>query len=206
MIKKVIFIDWDGTLSTSRFWESTKKNDSNFTKIVDDFFTFEMETMNKWMKGLFNSEYINKIISDRSGIPEDQLWQSFVSDCQNMKTYPDTIELIQKIRLNCPVILVTGNMDCFTRFTVPALKLNEKFDLIINSSDIGYLKTENNGKIFFDCLKIYNRESLSESYLIDDSIKTCDLFSSLGGNVLRVNEIKDTIEYLKMILVNDISK
>ena len=59
-------------------------------------------------------------------------------------------------------------MDCFTRFTVSALGLERIFDLIINSADIGYLKDEHNGKIFIDCLKQFNIDDMSNSYLLED--------------------------------------
>lgn len=199
MNKKIIFIDWDGTLSSSKFWENLRNTDNNFTKIVDDFFTFEKETVIDWMKGLLTSEHINKIISQRADIPEDELWQIFISDCQNMKVDPYAIALIQEIRAKYPVILVTGNMDCFTRFTIPALKLNDKFDLIVNSADVGYLKTDHNGSLFVDCTKQFNIENMSHSYLIEDSTKTCETFSKLGGNALQVSNLSETIVHLEML-------
>lgn len=202
MNKKIIFIDWDGTLCWSRFWESLIKSDPDFTKIVDHFFIHKKKIIIDWMKGKINSEEINKVISKKSGLSEDMLWRIFVSDCKNMKIDSDAVMLIKKIRKKYPVILVTGNMDCFTRFTVPALGLNKLFDLIINSADIGYLKTEYNGKIFIDCLKQFNINNMSDAYLLEDSEKTCIMFNQLGGNIMKVNRKEDTINHLKNILVN----
>jgi len=203
MNKKIIFIDWDGTLSSSRFWGELRETNNNFAKIVNDFFIFEKKIVIDWMKGLLTSEYINKIISQKSGISEDKLWKIFISDCQNMIIDPHAINLIQNIRVKYPVILVTGNMDCFTRFTIPALKLNDKFDLIVNSADVGYLKTDYNGKCFMDCAKQFNIKSMSNAYLIEDSVKTCETFSRLGGNALKVSNLNETLSHLKLLLIGD---
>ena len=156
MNKKIIFIDWDGTLCWSRFWESLIKSNPKFAQGIDDFFSSEKETINNWMRGKFNSEEINKIISQRIGLPNEIVWQTFVSDCQKMEIDKEAVSLIKRLREKYLVILVTGNMDCFTRFTVPALRLEEVFDSIVNSADIGYLKTDYNGKIFIDLLQQFN--------------------------------------------------
>ncbi|MFH1254520.1 MAG: hypothetical protein V1646_03755 [bacterium] len=199
MPKKIIFIDWDGTLSSSKFWEERIKTDNNFAQIVKDFFALDKELISDWMNGRKTSEEINKIINQRSGLDENELWQIFITSCQRMEIEPEALNLIQTIRTKHTVILATDNMDCFTRFTVPALKLNEKFDLIINSADIGYQKKDTNGKLFIDCTKKFNILNMSDAYLIDDSAKTCELFKQLGGNSLKVNNIGDTITYLKML-------
>lgn len=146
MDKSIVFVDWDGTLSWSRYWESLLKTNDTLAKVVSDFFAFEKDMEARWMRGGLKSEDINKLISQRSGLSEDFLWRTFIFDCQKMKVDPEVISLIKKLKEKYIVILVTGNMDCFSRFTVPALGLDKVFDKIINSSDVGYLKTEYDGK------------------------------------------------------------
>jgi len=203
MNKNIVFIDWDGTLSWSRYWESLFKTNANLEKVVNDFFSFEEEMKSSWMRGKLKSEDVNKVISNRSGLPEMLLWQTFISDCQNMKVNPEALSLIEKLKEKYTVILVTGNMDCFSRFTVPALGLNKIFDRIINSSDVGYLKTDYDGKTFIDCFKQYNIADISKSYLLDDSEKTCVMFAGLGGKAMKVGNIGDTIRYIETILKNN---
>lgn len=199
MNKKIIFIDWDGTLCSSRFWETLSAKNSSFAQVVANFFATEKELIKNWMRGKHKSEEINKILSERAGLPEEEVWQSFVTDCQNMQFNPETAKLIQELRKKFTIILITGNMDCFSRFTVPALKLNELFDHVINSYDTGMLKTDENGKQFFDCLTIYN-EKMADAYLIEDSANTCEIFNKLGGKALKVNKKADTVIHLKNIL------
>ena len=200
--KKIIFIDWDGTLCWSRFWESLLKSDLKFAEVVNNFFVSDKEIVIDWMKGKLKSEEINKIISEKTGLPLDMIWQTFISDCKKMEVYPEIVIFIKKLRKKYPVVLVTGNMDCFTRFTVPALKLNEMFDYIVNSADVGYLKTDHNGKTFIDCLKRFNIDDISSAYLLEDSLKTCTMFNQLGGTAFKINNKEDTLNCLKNLLEN----
>jgi len=200
MEKNIIFIDWDGTLCWSRFWESLSKSNVAFKKIVDDFFTFEKEAVNDWMRGKFTSEEINNKISAKSGLPETLVWQTFVSDCKKMHVDPEVISLIKKVREKYIVVLVTGNMDSFSRFTIPALELDKIFDLIINSYNIGYLKTELNGKTFTDCINQFKITNISKSYLLDNSENVCTVFNGLGGKAMKVNSKEDTLNYLQTLL------
>jgi len=200
MNKKIIFLDWDGTLCWSRFWESLTKTNPEFSKEIDNFFMFEKEMVTNWMRGKIGSEEINKFISQKTGFSESKLWQIFVSDCKNMKIDSEVTELIKKLKEKYLIVLVTGNMDCFTRFTVPELGLERFFDLIINSADIGYLKNEHNGKIFTDCLKRFNIDDMSKAYLLEDSEKVCNIFTKLGGQTMKINNNEDTIKYLKLLL------
>lgn len=120
MNKKIIFIDWDGTLCWSRFWESLSKENLEFSLIVERFFVNNKNIVRDWMRGKYSSEEINEMLSNKTTLPPVRIWQSFVFDCQNMQLDHVLVELIENLRKKFIVILITGNMDCFTRFTVPA--------------------------------------------------------------------------------------
>ncbi len=72
-------------------------------------------------------------------------------------------------------VIATDNMDTFTRFTVPALRLSEHFDGILNSFERGVLKQDideqNPDRIpFFDeYLREYNLQC-EDVVLTDDCI------------------------------------
>jgi len=199
MNKKVIFIDWDGTLCFSRFWETLSAENPAFSQVVADFFTTEKEMIRNWMRGKYTSEEINKLLSERANLPEKKVWKSFVSDCQKMELDIKITKTIKKLRKKHNVVLITGNMDCFSRFTVPSLKLDKLFDRVINSYDTGVLKTDDNGRQFFDCLSFYSSK-ISDAYLIEDSANTCEVFTKLGGRALKVNRKEDTYDYINTIL------
>ena len=82
-------------------------------------------------------------------------------------------------------VLITGNMDSFSRFTVPALKLDAYFDAISNSYDEGRLKTDDGGALF---LHYANRFGvpIEECVAIDDAEDVSAMFTALGGTAILV--------------------
>lgn len=197
----IIFLDWDGTLCFDRFWQSLRAEDSNEIalgqKINDTLFSDNRTLINEWMRGLRNSEQINEFLSEQLQIDSKKLWEVFLQDCKSMHFDRKLQKMIEQLRTNSYVILVTGNMDCFSRFTVPALGLERVFDKIINSSDLGYLKTEKEGETFLTCSREFDIP-MNKTVLIDDSIKTCDFFNSLGGRSFIVKDGKgDTLRFME---------
>lgn len=174
--KKVIFLDWNGTLSNSRFFQQLESVDhplhDALPKIEKWLFNENKPLLNLWMKGKYTSEDILQRMSDDIHISRDVLLKELKVSCESMVfMIPDIQEIIQKIRSKgIYVVIATDNMDCFSRWTVPALKLNELFDDILNSSEIGVLKEEGlskNSFPFFDkYLEKYGRDKV---VLIDDS-------------------------------------
>lgn len=203
MKKSIIFLDWDGTLCWSQFWGSIRSIDSrDFAlgqKIDNILFSKNRTLINDWMRGQKNSEELNIFLSEQLQISPEKLWDIFLQDCKSMNFDNELREKIEKIRARSYVILVTGNMDCFTRFTVPALELEKAFDKIINSSDLGYLKTEKDGETFLACSREYN-VPINKTFLIDDSVKTCEFFNSLGGRSYAVlNGKDDTLRFMEVV-------
>lgn len=174
----VLFIDFDRTLCHGRFWRSIDA--SSFEKIQNFLFGKNKSVVNEWMRGTHSSEYINQLISKELDVPFEKVWDIFVADCENMNISPDVLNRIENLKKNFHAILITDNMDCFTRFIVPALKLNSYFDSIINSSDNKKFKSDNGGEIF---LQIVNERGskIEDSILIDNSKGACATFSKLGG-------------------------
>jgi hypothetical protein len=85
--------------------------------------------------------------------------------------------------------------DSFDRFTAPALNLKSHFDVIVNSYTEGQLKTENDGESFLKYLK----GSIIDAILIEDSQKSCDVFTQLGGTALQVTRENPAIYYLQSL-------
>lgn len=177
-MKPILFIDFDGTLCHDRFWRSIDA--SSFKKIQNFLFGESKSMVNEWMRGIHSSEYINQLISKELNVPFEKVWSIFVADCENMNVSNDVLSRIENLKRNFHIILITDNMDCFTRFTVPALKLNSYFDSIINSFDNKKFKSDNNGEIF---MQIANERGakIGDSILMDNSKGACATFSKLGG-------------------------
>lgn len=190
---RTLFIDFDGTICHDRFWRSLDKN--SYAKVQDSLFSGKNQIVRDWMRGVYSSEEINQIVAKDTGIEYESLWNVFVQDCHTMRIEPEILKLISGLRDRYHVVLITGNMDCFSRFTVPSLRLNEYFDSIVNSFDEKQLKSESGG----DSFKKHVRGNLTDAILIEDSENSCKVFESLGGRAYRVISPEDTFKYLHMV-------
>ena len=151
-----------------------------------------MALVDDWMRGRHSSESINKFVSEKTGMDYETLWKSFVSDCRTMRVSETLLQAIGLLRERFHTVLLTGNMDCFDRFTVPALKLDQYFDAIVNSYNEGCLKSENGGASFRRHLK----GDISDAVLIDDSPANCAAFERLGGTALCATSQQVTMRHL----------
>lgn len=198
---KGLFIDFDGTLCSERLWRSlpTEQHDA----IQELFFKDNTEIVHDWMRGKITAEEINKYAAETLGIPYQELWNLFVNDCKTMQVSTIALDAINVLRQKYTVGLVTGNMDCFMRFTVPSLKLNNHFDFISSSYDERKHKTDDDGKLFPELADRFGIK-MSDCILIDDQDKCCDLFVSYGGLAYKVNSLDETEKVLSKILDENI--
>ena len=145
-MKPTLFVDFDGTLCHDRFWRSAdKKVIRGIQKLL---FGVDGSRVDDWMRGRYASEEINRFLAEKLNIPFEKLWGIFVSDCKSMNVSADVLNKIEILRARYNTVLITGNMDCFTRFTIPTLGLDGHFDQIFNSADHGKFKDDDRGKIF----------------------------------------------------------
>jgi FMN phosphatase YigB (HAD superfamily) len=145
------------------------------------------------MRGKYSSEEINQYISDRLELPFEKIWDIFVQDCNSMKIPEVTLQWVHDFRNRYTTILATDNMDCFSRFTAPANKLDRYFDVISNSFDHGMFKEDNGGELF-KYLAEEHGAKIDGCILIDDSKKVCDIFSGIGGRACFVTN-KTPLDY-----------
>ncbi len=191
-MKPILFVDFDGTLCFDRFWRSLEPE---FLAQIQGTLFQRNKIVVEWMRGEHTSEEINKKLAPELGVEYDYLWNIFVDDCKNMRVDTIVLEKINNLRENFTTILMTDNMDCFDRFTVPALRLNLYFDMIVNSYNEKVLKNDNEGALFKNYLKEFNSD-VRASYLIDNSEKTCALFQRLGGQAFFVTAEKPLSHWL----------
>lgn len=198
-MKPILFVDFDGTLCHDRFWRSL--NPSEYEQIQELLFKRNQEMASDWMKGGYSSEEINQFLAGRLGIDYDRLWKTFVHDCKTMNIPTVVLDLIKQTKAHYRTILMTDNMDCLDRFTVPALGLDSYFDRIVNSFGQKCLKRDEAGKAFLE--EIANaRAHVADCILIDDSESMCALFRSMGGKALRATE-KEPLQYwLKSVSIS----
>lgn len=196
MTKPILFVDFDGTLCHDRFWRSLPKE--QYEKVQELLFGEDKDLIQEWMKGKKTAEEINQQVAERLGVPFEEVWDIFVRDVETMSVSQELLEQIQKLRNKYVAVLITVNMDCFSRFTVPALKLENYFDAISNSYYEGKFKSDNEGEIFRDYLQKYSAPVI-ESILIDDSVGACETFTKVGGTAHRVTPGRSTLSILEAI-------
>lgn len=192
-VPKVLFIDWNATLSPSKFWghlEGTEENDF-FLKSVDSLFVFHSNLIDSWMRGGYSTEDILKKVADHTGFKYERLLRELVVSCQKMTFASEKIpKLIRQLRSRgAQIIIATNNMDSFTRWTVPAMKLNIMFDDILNSFDLGALKHDTgvNGKsLFFSNFFERTKMSPKRCIFIDDGEDKKGFIRSLGIDYRRI--------------------
>lgn len=198
--KPIIFCDFDGVLCHDRFWRSLSPE--HYEKIQEYLFRNNLDLVNDWMRGKYSAEEVNRKVADNTGIPYDVLWDVFVRDCKTMSISPEALEKLNGLRSRYTVILVTGNMDCFTRFTKPAAQLDRYFDYISNSFEEGILKTDENGRIFMQFADKHGIP-IQSCYVFDDSKNVNKVFSELGGTAYLVTKEQDILFHLEKIADRD---
>ena len=109
---------------------------------------------------------------------------------------PEILQAISDLSKNNTAILITDNMDCFNRFTKPALQLEKYFSFIFNSCDFGVLKDDTTFGGLFKKVCDMHKFDITKSVLVDNSEENCAIFTKLGGRALLVKNSDDTLYIL----------
>ena len=192
-MKPIVFFDFDGVLCFDKYWRSLPNE--QYLQVQELMFGNDKTRIKDWMIGRYTAEEINQYIAAETGIPYETLWRVFVYDCKNMEVSKSILERISELRERYITILITGNMDSFTRFTVPALKLYLYFDHINNSYFAEKQKLDEGGILFSQYAQKLD-VPLKKCTLMDDSAKNCEVFRSLGGTAYQITSEKTVSEYL----------
>lgn len=204
-MKKVLFIDWNKTLSFDLFWGHLSNEDhphhKHLSAIEKWLFIDNRSIINPWMKGEMNLEEVVNAMSNDTGIDKKIILDELRHSCEIMTfCFAGIEDLIKEIRQRgILVVVATDNMDTFNLFTAPALKLDLLFDAVLNSHMIGHLKDEADppGRIlFFDAFLKKHNLGYEDSVLLDDSPDSSGKYKKLGFD----RELIDGPEKLKLIL------
>jgi FMN phosphatase YigB (HAD superfamily) len=198
MAKPILFIDWHGTLSSGLFWLNIQKNDPIvYDQILRVLFDDKM-IVRSWMRGEYSSEDICDLLSLSVHLDRNTLFNDLKTSCEHLTLDKNIAAGISRARSGYHVVLATDNMDCFSRFSVPALKLRSVFHDILISSDLKRLKNDDGGAFFTSYLTEAGTD-IRHATLIDDNADTCALFRSIGGNALRTDGPNSTIRLLESL-------
>ncbi len=190
---QTLFVDFDGTICHDRFWRSLPSHE--YERVQNFLFTTDNPLVADWMRGVYTAEAITKHVAEATMLPYEYLWSTFVHDCETMHVDHAILAAVAELRSAYHTVLITGNMDSFTRFTSPALALPTYFDVVVNSFDEGQLKTDLDGASFLK----YVQGDIRDAILIEDSPKSCAIFTKLGGRAYQVLQKDDTLRFLNAI-------
>lgn len=206
---KVIFIDWDGTLSRSRFWD--RWNDGlehqwKYDLLQSTLFISDMgrDLVKKWMLGDRSYSDIIDYAANVTGIPTEELETELRYSAENMKFIDrNALELIRRLRRHgLKVVIATDNMDIFRKWTVPAMRLEERFDDILTSDRRKAFKTHSTRErtsLFFDNYISKHGIKAHQSALIDDSLDT-KIVEQWGIDFFHVTEIEPLAVHLRRLI------
>jgi len=183
MSYQTVLFDFDGVLCKGRFYEKTLLPDypSIYDWIQRNIFG-NKELVRKWMRNQINSDNINGLIAENTGIGVTALNELYKESIRKMELEKEIKDLAESLKLTGKKIgIVTDNMDIFSQITIQNHQLDKLFDVIINSADKGILKKDENGRLFDIALTALG-EKIGNSLMIDDSETTIELYKQKGGD------------------------
>lgn len=203
---RAVFIDWDGTLSDSRFWERWKGN-RRYELIQHHLFSsFEnKQLVNDWMLGNVSHTDVIKYLSAVTHISTAGLLAELRYSAENMKLIDRSIpKKIQKLRdAGVKVHIATDNMDTFRLWTIPALGLENTFDSFLVSDSLKCIKKDTNAdstSSFFGQYLSLHHLSAKDTALIDNSPDTN--IEQFGIDFLHVTRTTPLTMHLDMLLAD----
>lgn len=115
---KTVFIDWDDTLSNSRFWDRWVHDGVNFERYrlaQEALFrsTKGKQLIRYWMLGIYSSADILQYLNKTTSIPYDELASELRYSTENMEFIDvHVIARIKELRKSgTKVVIATDNMD-----------------------------------------------------------------------------------------------
>lgn len=193
---KVIFLDWNKTLSDSKFWGVLSPNGDRLSKqlikIEEVLFNKENNLVVPWMLGKTDLEEVCNFISDKANIDPELLKTELIYSCTKMNFVNDGVknQLKEIKKRGIKLVIATDNMDTFSKYTYPVFQKDGIFDGMINSYEIGCFKYDSDGLSlpFFDNYLKANGLNYGEVVLIDDSIDKKGNFNMLGFNIINITD------------------
>lgn len=205
---KAVFLDWNGTLSDSFFWEHMRTSDDSevlelYNLWDNALFNKSKEYIQDWMRGSFTTEEVLSEIANETDTEYKKVLREFIKGCESMEYVSDEIPSIVDTlkRVGYYVVIATNNMDCFTRWTIPFMKLDKLFDEILNSYYLKGLKhdTQKGESVFFKRFFEEYNVSPQNCIFFDDSTDKEGYITSLGIEYIQIKNSEDLMKRLKSL-------
>ena len=190
--RRVLFLDWHGVCSTTRFWHSILGRSSHpyhdEVKAAADCLFGQQAVVERWMRGQARAhDVVSEVdVSLDRRANADFLLRRLIADCQRLPIDGQVFEAIREATVTWQVVIATDNMDCLTAVLHRRRDLRSVVHAVLSSSDIGVLKSEAPQAFFGAWLR--SRElDFEDAVLVDDAVDNCAAFESCGGQALHVD-------------------
>ena len=170
MIKAIVFDYYGVIIEDSVVSKWVIKNFSDSEPRIKGL----LEGSVKWDLGKLGYSDFNNIVSQHTGIPANQVWHTFF---ENIKIYQDTIELIQSLKKNYKIILMTNSQKENSRQMLKQQNIENLFDEIVISAEHGLAKPDPK---FYELMLSIGQLDASQALFIDDRQKNVDAAANLG--------------------------
>jgi hypothetical protein len=128
----------------------------------------------------------------------EYLTEQLIFGCENVSIEHSIVHYLQKIRQYARVYILTENMDCLSRITIPSHSIRHEIDGVMNSFDFRRHK--------IDILREISLAARSQSsrpkpvHIVDDSIDVIRVGQRAGMIAHHTSSPRQTSEILKGIL------
>jgi len=204
MQPEAILIDWDGTLSHSKFWDGqTEFEPATKTRCTDFLFGGDGELARRWMLGEATATEAVGVVAEALALDAAVLLRALRRSCEQMRLVdPGILATVQQLRDHgVHVAIATDNMDTFTNWTVPALQLRQHFDGVISSSERQAFKRHlvDGRSPFFSEYFEQNGINPHRSVLLDDGLHNAAV-QQLGMEFVHINQDNPLVRALDALV------
>ena len=177
---KCIVFDFGFTLSSDLYFKVAPPECPEWHDIIQEQVFANRHVCRMWMTNALGLRDIAAIVSDQANMDISAVLKTMELGCRDLDFNEAVLNfaLAQRSQGRRTAI-VTANMDVFSDVVVPAHRLDEKFDVIINSSDYGEFDKRVLWPIAFKALG--DDIHYGNSLLIEDGSKEPELFRGCGG-------------------------
>ncbi len=177
---KCIVFDFGFTLSSDLYFKVAPPECPEWHDIIQEQVFANRHVCRMWMTNALGLRDIAAIVSDHANMDISAVLKTMELGCRDLDFNEAVLNfaLAQRSQGRRTAI-VTANMDVFSDVVVPAHRLDEKFDVIINSSDYGEFDKRVLWPIAFKALG--DDIHYGNSLLIEDGSKEPELFRGCGG-------------------------
>lgn len=137
------------------------------------------DIINRWMRADVNLDDILSQILSNNNLTREELIHSLETGCRQFRLENRLLDLAKDLGAKgVKTVLLTDNMDVFDIYLQPQYRFDQYFTFVINSFTHKLIKKEG---LFEVARTTIGDTTLDHTLLIEDSIKTCVYFETLGG-------------------------